>query len=66
MQVFPVYEMSILTYNWVSKVIIKNALIFNIILNVFNREVIYIILVLLKIASGFNYNFNIRYYARQS
>jgi len=57
MQVFPGYEMSILTYNCVSRVIIKN---------VFNLEVICIILVLLKIASGFNYNFNIRYYARQS
>ena len=53
-----------LTYNQAKNVIIKNAMIFNIIHNIFNirdtEDVIFIILVISKRADGFNHYVNIR------
>jgi hypothetical protein len=56
--------MSILTFNRIDSVIIKNAVILNIKHNIFNLRdtevVICIILVLLKIVDGLNNYLNIR------
>ena len=59
-------KMPTLTYNQANSGIIKNAIIFNIIHNIFNirdtigEDVIFIILVISKRADGFNHYLNIR------
>jgi hypothetical protein len=53
-----------LTYNWVSSLVIKNALILNFINNIFNlrstKIVMRIILVLLKRADGIDHHLHFR------
>jgi len=62
--------MTTTTYNRANNVIIKNAIILNIIHNIFyvrdTEVVICIVLVLLKRVDGLNYYLNIREHSRSS